>query len=193
MHLMFWVFFCIFPGAEKREGECTYGNGLVKCWILYMLLTLVPLCAYKCTHGSIKRTFDHASVWFFHVMCVFMVSLPLAQLHQKQTPSASLLPPKIPHPSHLQVPAVEPPNTPTWLPHRPSALYSQNVHHTTAQPHSGPPPPPLYLLLPFACWTRPLIPPLSPHFTSLLHSSPSALPRPRWADDTRKAETLGEY
>lgn len=176
--------------AKTCKKMYTYVNSVVKYWILCMLLTSVHINVCMCL---LKTTYDHASVWFFNVMCVFMVSLPLAQLLQKQTPSAPLHPPKIPHPFHLQVPAVEALDTPTCLPHHPTAFYSQNVHHNTPQPHSGPRPPPLYLLLPFACWTRPLIPPLSPHRTSLLHSSPSALPCPRWADDTRRAETLAEY
>lgn len=62
-----------------------------------------------------------------------MVSLPLAQLLHKQNPKASNLSSKIPHPSHLTVPVVEPPNTPTFQP-RPTAPHGQIVHHNTPNP-----------------------------------------------------------
>ena len=131
-----------------------------------------------------------------------MICLPLAQLLQNQNPTASNLLAKIPHPFHLTVPVVDPPNKSTS---RPPPL-RRSLPDSPSQyplPHLGPPPPPLYLPLPckshqlhisFAILCRHLVfflfhftphilfaclPPTSAPSSYCLHSSPSALPSPR--------------
>lgn len=129
--------------------------------------------------------------YFYNVCATFMFSLPLAQLLQNQTPSASLLSPKIPHPSHLPVPAVDPSNTPTF--HSPApqpftARLSITIHptpHRTSTTSTVPsaPPRPAKLLL--------ILPPSShipPCPTSLLHSFFPPLPSPVPGELTTQGE-----
>lgn len=121
-------------------------------------------------------------------VCVFMVSLPLAQLLQNQKPTAPHRSAKIPHPFHLTVPAVDRTNSPLSPRLPSSSVHYQIVHHNRPDPSPGPP---LFLLLPSSSNVLlnyhhrfHFVPPLQwscrspPSFTPLTFFSPSPLPSP---------------
>lgn len=122
---------------------------------------------------------------FLMCVCLWLAS-HWPNYTRNKPPLLPCFPPKIPHPSHLQVPAVEPPNTPTWPPPPPlRSSQPERPSHSSPTPQrasttSTGPSAPICLLNSPPNSTPLFTPPTHPpHLTSLLHSSPSALPRPR--------------